>query len=38
MIVVSDTTAIESLERHGGLYLSEKVKAEALRLGGEDQS
>lgn len=31
-------TAIESLEKSGGLYLSERVKAAALRLGDETQS
>lgn len=36
--LASVRAAIELLERRGGLYLSEKVKAEAFRLADEDQS
>jgi hypothetical protein len=38
MIIVSETTAIELLEKRGGLYLSEEVKAEAFHLADEGQS
>jgi predicted nucleic acid-binding protein len=33
--ITSVREAIESLERHGGLYLSDAVKTEALKLAGE---
>ena len=36
--LTSVRAAIELMEGRGGLYLSESVKAEALRLAGEDQS